>query len=208
MMMRLCRRGMRVDSFFGFLGAIPGGFGYYSGMSEIIEIQTPLSDDVVRSLRAGNEVLISGVVYSGRDQAHKRLCELMDAGGQLPIELTGAVIYYVGPTPAAEGRAIGSAGPTTSSRMDAFSPKLIAAGLKGMIGKGYRGDEVRDALKEYGAVHFATIGGAGALLSNHIVESEIVAYEDLGTEAIRRMVFKDFPAVVAYDCYGNTVYNL
>ena len=177
-------------------------------MSKIINIQTPLSDDVVRSLRVGDEVLISGVVYSGRDQAHKRLCELMDAGGELPIDLDGAVIYFVGPTPAATGRAIGSAGPTTSSRMDAFSPKLIAVGLKGMIGKGYRGDEVRGALKEYGAVHFATIGGAGALLSNHIVECEIVAYEDLGTEAIRRMVFEDFPAVVAYDSYGDSVYDL
>ena len=177
-------------------------------MSEIIKIETPLSDEVVRSLRAGDEVQISGVVYSGRDQAHKRLCGLIDAGGELPIELAGAVIYYVGPTPAPAGRAIGSAGPTTSSRMDAFSPRLIAKGLKGMIGKGYRGDEVRGALKEYGAVHFATIGGAGALLSNHIVECEIVAYEDLGTEAIRRLVLKDFPAVVAYDSYGGSVYNL
>jgi len=177
-------------------------------MGEIIKIQAPLSDEVVRSLRAGDEVQISGVVYSGRDQAHKRLCELMDVGGELPIELEGATIYYVGPTPTPAGRAIGSAGPTTSSRMDAFSPKLIAGGLKGMIGKGYRGDEVRRALKEYGAVHFATIGGAGALLSNHIVECEIVAYEDLGTEAIRRLVLKDFPAVVAYDCYGGSVYDL
>jgi fumarate hydratase subunit beta len=177
-------------------------------MKEIIKIQTPLSADVVRSLRAGDEVQISGPVYSGRDQAHKRLCELMDTGCELPIDLDGSIIYYVGPTPAAPGRAIGSAGPTTSSRMDAFSPKLIAGGLKGMIGKGYRGDEVRQALKEYGGVHFATIGGAGALLSDHIVECEIVAYEDLGTEAIRRLVLKDFPAVVAYDSHGDSVYNL
>ncbi len=176
-------------------------------MSEIIKIQAPLNEQVVRSLRAGDQVQISGVVYSARDQAHKRLCELMDAGGELPIALEGAVIYYVGPTPAGQGRPIGAAGPTTSSRMDPFSPRLIAAGLKGMIGKGYRGDEVRTALKEHGAVHFAATGGAGALLSDHIVECEVVAYEDLGTEAIRRLVLDDFPAVVAYDSHGGSVYN-
>lgn len=177
-------------------------------MSEIIKIQAPLNEQVVRSLRAGDQVQISGVVYSARDQAHKRLCELMDAGGELPIALEGAVIYYVGPTPAGQGRPIGAAGPTTSSRMDPFSPRLIAAGLKGMIGKGYRGDEVRTALKEHGAVHFAATGGAGALLSDHIVECEVVAYEDLGTEAIRRLVLDDFPAVVAYDSHGGSVYNI
>lgn len=177
-------------------------------MSEIIKLQTPLSDDVARSLHAGDEVQISGVVYSARDQAHKRLCELIDRGKELPIDLAGAVIYFVGPTPAAQGRAIGSAGPTTSSRMDAFSPRLIARGLKGMIGKGYRGDDLRRALKEHGAVHFATIGGAGALLSDHIIECEVIAYEELGTEAIHRLKLVDFPAVVAYDSYGDTVYNL
>lgn len=176
-------------------------------MSEIKKITTPLTDEVVAGLKAGDEVLISGVVYTGRDQAHKRLCELLDAVGVLPVELAGAVIYFVGPSPAPKGKAIGAAGPTTSSRMDAFSPKLIAAGLKGMIGKGYRGEEVRQSLKEHAAVHFATIGGAGALLSKHIVQSEVVAYEELGTEAIRRLEVVDFPCVVAYDCHGGDVYE-
>ena len=176
-------------------------------MSEVKKLQTPLGVEDVRKLRAGDEVSISGVVYTGRDMAHKRLCELIDGGGELPIELEGQVIYFVGPTPAGEGRVIGSAGPTTSSRMDAFSPKLIAKGLRGMIGKGYRGDEVREALKEYCAVHFAATGGAGALLSQHIVACEVIAYEEFGTEAIRRLEFEDFPAVVAYDCYGGDVYE-
>ena len=176
-------------------------------MAEIIKLGVPLSGDFVRSLRAGDEVQISGGVYTARDMAHKRLCALIDAGGKLPIELAGQVIYFVGPTPAAPGRVIGAAGPTTSSRMDAFSPKLLAAGLKGMIGKGYRSDEVRDALKKYAAVHFAAIGGAGALLSKHIVSAEVVAYKELGTEAIRRLEFEDFPAIVAYDCYGGSVYS-
>ena len=177
-------------------------------MGEIRKLQTPLTDDVVRSLHAGDEVAISGVVYTGRDMAHKRLCALLDAGEDLPVDLRGQVIYFVGPSPAGEGKVIGAAGPTTSSRMDGFSPKLVAAGLKGMIGKGYRSDEVRESLAEYGAVHFATIGGAGALLSKHIVSAEVVAYEELGTEAIRRLEVKDFPAVVAYDAFGNTVYEL
>ncbi|MCK4958869.1 MAG: fumarate hydratase C-terminal domain-containing protein, partial [Planctomycetes bacterium] len=154
-------------------------------MSEIIKLQTPLTDAAVKSLKAGDGVEITGTVYTARDVAHKRLCQLVDAGDDLPVDLTGQVIYFVGPTPARDGAAIGAAGPTTSSRMDAFSPKLIKVGLKGMIGKGYRGAEVRDALKEHGAIHFATIGGAGALLSKHITAAEIVAYEDLGTEAIR-----------------------
>jgi fumarate hydratase subunit beta len=176
-------------------------------MAEIIKLQTPLSDEDARSLKAGDEVAISGVVYTARDQAHKRLCASLEAGDKLPLALAGQVIYFVGPTPAPPGRAIGAAGPTTSSRMDAFSPKLIAAGLKGMIGKGYRNDQVRGALKQYGAVHFAAIGGAGALLSKHIVSAEVIAYEDLGTEAIRRLQFEDFPAIVAYDVKGNSVYE-
>jgi fumarate hydratase subunit beta len=135
------------------------------------------------------------------------LCEAIEAGRELPFELAGAIIYFVGPTPASPGRVIGAAGPTTSSRMDPFSPTLIANGLKAMIGKGYRGDAVREALKKYGAVHLATLGGAGALLSKHIVASEVIAYEDLGTEAVRELMVVDFPAVVAYDCYGNSVYN-
>jgi len=131
----------------------------------------------------------------------------VDAGQKLPFELEGAVIYFVGPSPAQPGRVIGAAGPTTSSRMDAFSPKLIAGGLRAMIGKGYRGQQVREALKKYGAVHLSTIGGAGALLSRYIVSAEVIAYNDLGTEAVRKLEVADFPAIVAYDCYGNSVYK-
>ncbi len=176
-------------------------------MSQIKKLQPPLTDSAVRSLKAGDEVSISGIIYTARDMAHKRLCRLIDAGADLPFELEGAIIYFVGPTPARPGRVIGAAGPTTSSRMDAFSPKLIAKGLKAMIGKGYRGDGVRDALKKYGAVHLSTIGGAAALLSRHIISAEVIAYEDLETEAIRKLQVVDFPAVVTYDSYGNTVYK-
>ncbi len=176
-------------------------------VSEIRKLQAPLSEADVRSLKAGDEVLISGVVFTARDMAHKRLCEAIEAGKKLPFELAGAIVYFVGPTPARPGKVIGAAGPTTSSRMDKFSPLLIANGLKAMIGKGYRDAQVRDALKKYGAVHLATIGGAGALLSKHITSAEIIAYEDLGTEAIRKLQVVDFPAVIAYDCYGNSVYK-
>lgn len=176
-------------------------------MEQEKRIQTPLTDEAVRDLRAGDEVLISGTVLAARDQAHKRLCELIETGQPLPVDLEGQMIYYVGPTPAAPGRVIGAAGPTTSMRMDAFSPMLFAHGLKATLGKGYRGKAVQEAMVRYGAVHLATLGGAGALLSKHITASEIVAYEDLGTEAIRRLTFKDFPAVVAYDVHGNSVYN-
>ena len=176
-------------------------------MNVPMKLLTPLSGINVRSLKAGDEVLITGVIYGARDIAHKRLCEAIDAGKELPFELEGAIIYFVGPTPARPGKVIGAAGPTTSSRMDAFSPKLIAKGLKATIGKGYRNDEVREALKQYGAVHLSAIGGAGALLSKHIVTAEIVAYEDLGTEAVRKLEVIDFPAIVAYDSYGNSVYK-
>ncbi len=176
-------------------------------MDEATRLQPPLAEADVRSLRAGDEVLITGVVYTARDMAHKRLCQSIEAGEALPFELDGAIIYFVGPTPARPGRVIGAAGPTTSSRMDAFSPKLIARGLRAMIGKGYRGSEVREALKKYGAVHLSAIGGAGALLSKHIVSAEVIAYEDLGTEAIRRLEVVDFPAIVAYDANGETVYK-
>jgi fumarate hydratase subunit beta len=177
-------------------------------MSAVKRLSTPLGDKDVKLLKAGDEVLISGTVYTARDMAHKKLCRLIDAGKKLPIDFTGQVIYFAGPTPAREGQVIGAIGPTTSSRMDAFSPKLIAAGLKGMIGKGYRSEEVRAALREFGAVHFSTIGGAGALLSKHITSCEVVAYEELGTEAIRKLEVTDFPCVVAYDAHGNTVYDL
>ncbi len=178
-----------------------------NGMGEVKRIETPLTAGDVKGFRAGDEVLINGVVYGARDVAHKRICEAIEAGESLPFELEGAVIYFVGPTPARAGRVIGAAGPTTSSRMDAFGPILIAHGLRGMIGKGYRGQEVREALKKYGAVHFSTIGGAGALLSRHIVAAEVIAYEDLGTEAVRRLEVVDFPAIVAYDSYGHSVYK-
>jgi len=166
-----------------------------------------LTEDQARSLKAGEQVSITGVIYTARDMAHKRLCESIAAGNGLPFELEGAIIYFMGPTPARPGRVIGAAGPTTSSRMDAFSPTLIAKGLRAMVGKGYRGGEVRDALQKYGAVHLATIGGAGALLSKQIVSAEVIAYEDLGTEAIRKLQVVDFPAVVAYDCNGDSVYK-
>lgn len=172
------------------------------------KITTPLTDDIVRSLKAGDEVAISGIVYTARDAAHKRLCELLEQGKKLPIPIKGQVFYFVGPTPAPPGAVIGSAGPTTSSRMDNFSPILLAAGLKGMIGKGYRSDAVRDVLKKHCAVHFAALGGAGALLSQYIVSAETAAYEDLGTEAIRKLEVKDFPAVVAYDCFGGSVFKM
>jgi fumarate hydratase subunit beta len=171
------------------------------------KIITPLTDEVIRSLRAGDEVSISGIVYTARDAAHKRICELVGKKQQLPIPINGQVFYFVGPTPARPGKVIGSAGPTTSARMDNFSPILLAAGLKGMIGKGYRSDAVRDSLKKYCAVHFAALGGAGALLSQYIISAQVVAYEDLGTEAIRKLEVKDFPAIVAYDSFGNSVYK-
>jgi len=170
-------------------------------------VKPPLTDAVVRSLKAGDEVLITGTIYTARDMAHKRLCQAIEKGAELPFPLEGVLIYFCGPTPAPPGRPIGSAGPTTSSRMDPFSPTLVAAGLKAMLGKGYRNQLVRDALKKYCAVHLSTIGGAGALLAKHIKAAEVIAYEDLGPEAIRRLEVIDFPAIVAYDCYGNTVYK-
>jgi len=176
-------------------------------MDSTRKLQPPLTEADVRLLKAGDEVLISGVIYTARDMAHKRLCEAIETGGDLPFQLEGAIIYFVGPSPAPAGKVIGAAGPTTSSRMDAFSPKLLANGLKAMLGKGYRGEQVRDALKKNTAVHLSTIGGAGALLSKHIVATEIIAYEDLGTEAVRKLQVVDFPAVVAYDCFGNSVYK-
>jgi len=176
-------------------------------VSETKKLRSPLTEADIRSLEAGDEVLISGVVYSARDMAHKRMCETIEAGKKLPFKLAGAIIYFVGPTPARPGRIIGAAGPTTSSRMDKFSPILIAHGLRTMIGKGYRDEKVREALKKYGAVHLATLGGAGALLSKHITAAEVIAFEDLGTEAIRKLQVVDFPAIVAYDCHGNSVYK-
>ncbi len=167
----------------------------------------PLTEAEMRRLRASDEVVISGIVYTARDMAHRRLCQSIERGETLPIDLEGAILYFVGPTPARPGRVIGAAGPTTSARMDPFSPRLIAHGLRAMIGKGYRNEEVRRALVQYGAVHLSTLGGAGALLGRHIVRAEIVAYEDLGTEAIRRLEVVDFPVIVAYDAAGGSVYS-
>ena len=172
-----------------------------------MKLTAPLSVEEARKLRAGDSVLLSGVIYTARDAAHKRLCELVAEGKELPFPVKDSVIYFVGPTPAKEGQAIGSAGPTTSYRMDAYSPTLIAQGQTGMIGKGKRGPEVVEAMKEYGAVYFGAIGGCGALLSNCIKKAEIVCYEDLGAEAIRRLEVEDFPVVVIIDSEGNNLYE-
>ncbi len=172
-----------------------------------ITIKTPLTQEDARKLKAGDSCLISGVIYTARDAAHKRLCELVAEGKELPLDVKDAIIYFVGPTPAKEGQAIGSAGPTTSYRMDAYSPTLIAEGLTGMIGKGKRGPEVIDAMKKHGAVYFGAIGGCGALLSKCIKKAEVIAYEDLGAEAIRRLEVEDFPVVVIIDSEGNNLYE-
>ena len=172
-----------------------------------IQIQTPFTPEDARRLRSGDSCLISGVIYTARDAAHKRLCELLEKGEPLPIDLKDSIIYFVGPTPAKPGQAIGSAGPTTSYRMDAYSPLLIAQGLTGMIGKGKRNEEVVSAMREHGAVYFGAIGGCGALLSKCIKKAEVVAYEDLGAEAIRRLEVEDFPAIVVIDSEGGNLYQ-
>ena len=176
-------------------------------MSEAIRLKTPLSDADVEKLKAGDKVLLNGVIYTGRDAAHKRLYDLLMEGKPLPIEVKGQVIYYVGPAPAKPGQVIGSAGPTTSGRMDAYSPKLIELGLKGMIGKGMRKKEVVEAMKKYKAVYFAATGGAGALLAKAIKKAQVVAYEDLGPEAINRLEVEDFPVIVVNDTKGNDLYE-
>jgi fumarate hydratase subunit beta len=170
-------------------------------------LQSPLTDDQILRLTAGDAVLIDGVVYGARDAAHARLVATLEAGQPLPIDLTGAIIYYVGPAPAKPGKPIGSAGPTTSSRMDRFAPMLYAAGLKATIGKGYRTLPVREAIERHSALYLAAIGGSGALLSQRIVSSEIVAYEELGPEAIYRLDVRDFPAIVVNDAHGNDLYQ-
>ena len=172
-----------------------------------ISITTPLTREKVRNLKSGDSCLISGVIYTARDAAHKRLCELVDAGKEMPLDVTDNIIYFVGPTPAKPGQAIGSAGPTTSYRMDAYSPTLIREGLTGMIGKGKRGPEVVAAMKEHGAVYFGAIGGCGALLGKCIKKAEVIAYDDLGAEAIRRLEVEDFPAIVIIDSQGNNLYE-
>jgi len=170
------------------------------------KIQAPLSDEDVLALKAGDNVLINGVIYTARDAAHKRLFELMDKGEPLPIDLEGQFIYYVGPTPARPGQVIGSAGPTTSGRMDAYTPKMLEHGMKACIGKGLRSQAVKDALQKHKGVYLAATGGAGALLSKRIKKCEVVAYEELGAEAIHRLEVEDFPATVVNDAYGNDLY--
>ena len=170
-------------------------------------ITTPLKEEDIAKLKAGDTVKITGVIYTARDAAHARLVKLLDEGKELPIDVKGQVIYYVGPTPAKPGRPIGSAGPTTSYRMDAYAPRLIKEGLKGMIGKGARSKEVRDAITSEKAVYFAAVGGAAALIAKSIKKAEIITYEDLGAEALRRMEVVDFPAIVINDIYGGDLYQ-
>lgn len=176
-------------------------------LKEKKKIQTPLEDEIILSLRAGDTVEISGYVYTARDAAHRRLVELIRNDAPLPFDIRGQVIYYVGPTPAPPGRVIGSAGPTTSSRMDTYTPLLLSLGLKGMIGKGNRSDEVVEAIKKYRAIYFLATGGVGALLSRHIISSEEIAFPELGTESVKRLLFRDFPVIVAIDCFGESIFN-
>ena len=170
-------------------------------------ITAPLSDEVAKELKSGDYVYITGTIYTARDAAHKRMWEALEKGEELPIEMKNNIIYYMGPSPAREGRPIGSAGPTTASRMDKYAPKLLDLGLKGMIGKGKRSGQVKEAIVRNGSVYFAAVGGAGAILSKAIKKSEVIAYDDLGTEAIRKLYVEDFPAIVVIDSQGNNLYE-
>jgi len=185
--------------------------GYYrkknKKMTDIKKITTPLDDEVIINLKAGDSVSITGYIYTGRDAAHKRLIELIENGQELPIKLKGQIIYYVGPAPAKPGYPCGSAGPTTSYRMDPYTPALLDRGLKGMIGKGLRSQEVIESMKKNKVVYFGAVGGVAALIARSIKKSEVIAYEDLGTEAIHRYYIEDFPAIVVIDAYGNNLYE-
>jgi len=172
-----------------------------------IRLTTPLSDEAVARLRIGQRVSLSGIIYTGRDAAHKKLVELIDQGKELPFDPRGQVIYYVGPSPAKPGKVIGSAGPTTSGRMDAYAPKLYALGLKATIGKGRRGQEVINAMKQYGGVYLAAVGGAAALIAKSIKKAEVIAYPELGPEAIYRLTVADFPVIVVNDILGGDLYD-
>lgn len=172
------------------------------------KIQLPLSENDIRKLQAGDYVYLTGIVYTARDAAHKRMMEALQRGESLPFPIKGSIIYYMGPSPAREGRVIGSAGPTTAGRMDKYAPELMDLGMKGMIGKGRRTQAVTDAIIKNNCVYFAAVGGAGALLSKRIVSSEIIAYEDLGTEAIRKLKVEDFPVIVAIDTKGHNIYDI
>lgn len=171
------------------------------------KITLPIKDEDIKSLKAGDSVLLTGTIITGRDAAHKRLFELIEKGEELPVDVKGEIIYYVGPAPAKPGYAVGPAGPTSSYRMDKFTPALLDLGMKGMIGKGARSEEVIDAIVRNGAVYFAAIGGAAALIAKSIKKEEILCYEDLGTEAVRRYTVEDFPCIVAIDSEGNNVYK-
>ena len=176
-------------------------------MAQVKKITLPLTDEILEDLRAGDNVLLTGVIYTARDSAHKRMIEVLDKGEKLPLDIANQIIYYMGPSPARPGQAIGSAGPTTSGRMDSYAPRLMAAGLKGMIGKGNRSKAVKDAIKKYKTVYFAAIGGAGALISKSIKKAEVIAYEELGAEAIRRLEVENFPVTVINDIYGGDLYE-
>ena len=170
-------------------------------------VQLPLTEELAKTLKAGDTVLLTGYIYTSRDAGHKRMCETLAKGEPLPFDPTDATIYYVGPTPAKPGQVIGSAGPTTSGRMDAYAPTMMSVGARGMIGKGARLPEVIEAMKKYSGVYFGAIGGAGALLAKQIKSSELVAYEDLGAEALRKLYVEDMPLVVIIDCEGNNLYD-
>ena len=172
-----------------------------------IKVTAPMTREQARQLKSGDSVLLSGVIYTARDAAHKRLCELVEQGKELPLDVKDSIIYFVGPTPAKPGQVIGSAGPTTSYRMDAYSPTMIEQGQTGMIGKGKRSPEVIAAMKKHGAVYFGAIGGCGALLAKCIKKAEVIAYDDLGAEAIRRLEVEDFPVIVIIDSEGNNLYE-
>lgn len=175
---------------------------------EMKQVTTPLSERVIEQLNSGDKVLLSGTIYTARDAAHKRFIETLQAGGELPLEIRGQVIYYCGPSPASPGRVIGAAGPTTSGRMDIYTPTLLSLGLKGMIGKGKRSPAVKDAIAQYKAVYFGATGGAGALLSRAVLSYDIVAYEDMGPEAVARLVVKELPLFVINDIFGNDLYEM
>ncbi|OPX97816.1 MAG: Fumarate hydratase class I, anaerobic [Syntrophorhabdus sp. PtaB.Bin047] len=175
--------------------------------TDLRRITTPLADDVAGSLKAGEKVLLSGFIYTARDAAHKRFIETLDAGGEMPFDIKGQVIYYCGPAPAPPGKVIGSCGPTTSSRMDVYAPRLVSLGLKGMIGKGKRSEGVKGALKEFRGVYFGATGGAGALLARTVVAAKVIAYEDLGPEAVVRLEVRDMPLFVINDVHGNDLYE-
>ena len=171
------------------------------------KVKLPLTDDTLKDLKAGDDVLLNGVIYVARDAAHKRMVEALDRGQDLPFDVQGQTVYFMGPSPAKPGQVIGSAGPTTSGRMDSYSPRLMAAGLKGMIGKGNRSQAVKEAMKKHRAVYFAAIGGAGALISKSIKKADVIAYDELGAEAVRRLEVEDFPVTVINDIYGGDLYQ-